>query len=122
MAVIAVKRVYDPPATEDGFRVLVDRLWPRGLSKARAAIDLWLRAIAPSDALRNWYRHDAEKWDEFRVRYAEELKAQEAAVSELLQHCGAGPVTLLYASREHRLNNAVALREYLQTRRNDVAG
>lgn len=121
MTRIAVKRVYDPPATEDGFRVLVDRLWPRGIAKARAAIDLWLRAIAPSDALRHWYQHDPDKWDEFRARYTAELEAQEAAVSELLQHCAAGPVTLLYSSREQRLNNAVALRDYLQARIKDGA-
>ncbi len=120
MTAIAVTRAYDPPAGEKGFRVLVDRLWTRGLSKARAAIDLWRRASTPSDALRHRYQHDPARWDEFRARDAQELSMQEAAVRELLQHCAAGTVTLLYASREQQLNNAVALREYLQARENDV--
>lgn len=122
MTLPGVRRVYDPPAAEDGYRVLVDRLWPRGLSKERAAVDKWLRDIAPSDALRKWYRHDAAGWDEFCRRYFRELEAHEAAVRELLEACAAGPVTLLYASREQHLNNAVALREYLQARMGDTGG
>ena len=117
-----VKRVYDPPGAADGCRVLVDRLWPRGLTKASAAIDHWLRDIAPSNELRQWYQHDAAKWDEFRRRYFAELDGQEALVNELRELCAAGPVTLLFGSRELTLNNAVALREYLQRRADDGAG
>ncbi len=116
MIPLRVKRVYDPPAAADGCRVLVDRLWPRGLSKERAALDHWLRDLAPSDALRQWYGHDAAKWQEFRHRYFAELREQEAALDELLNLCAAGTVTLLFGSRELELNNAVALRDYLQQR------
>jgi uncharacterized protein YeaO (DUF488 family) len=116
-----IKRIYDPPAAEDGCRVLVDRLWPRGISKGRAAVDKWFREIAPSTTLRKWYRHDATKWDEFRRRYFQELDDQQAVVEELLELCAAGSVTLLFSSRERELNNAVALRDYLQMRMDEVA-
>lgn len=116
----AVKRIYDPPAVDDGRRVLVDRLWPRGLSKERAAVEHWLRDIAPSDALRKWYQHDPTKWDEFKRRYFAELSAQQELVGKLTALCRAGPVTLLYSSREPALNNAVALRDYLLSRLDDA--
>lgn len=115
MTDIRVKRVYDPPEPDDGLRVLVDRLWPRGLSKESAHIDLWLRDIAPSNELRKWYGHDPAKWDEFRRRYAQELAEHQDAVRELEVRLSS-PVTLLFSSKETKLNNAMALREYLEAR------
>lgn len=112
---IRIKRIYAPPAATDGRRILVDRLWPRGLSKTAARIDHWARAIAPSTALRRWYGHDPAKWKEFRRRYFAELDANPEGVAELRRHLGKGTVTLLYGSREERLNNATALGEYLDT-------
>lgn len=114
---LRVRRVYDAPARDDGRRILVDRLWPRGLTKERAAVDFWARDVAPSDALRRWYRHDAAKWDEFRRRYAAELDADAGAVAALRREIGAGPATLLFGTKETALNNAVALKEYLESRR-----
>lgn len=111
---IRTKRIYDPPAASDGRRVLVDRLWPRGLSKADAKVDFWARAIAPSDALRKWYQHDPGKWPEFRKRYFAELDGNPDGVAELREHLGGRTVTLLFSSRETELNNATALREYLE--------
>lgn len=113
MSTFRIKRVYDSPSAEDGCRVLVDRLWPRGLSKERAAIDHWLREIAPSDKLRKWYQHDAAKWDEFCRRYFGELDRHESVVKKLMALGSSGTVTLLYASRECEFNNAAALRGYL---------
>ena len=110
---IQVKRIYDPPAETDGKRILIDRLWPRGLSKASAGVDLWLRDIAVSTELRKWYQHDPAKWTEFKRRYFREIDAQPAAVQELKNAVSEGTVTLLFASKELELNNAVALREYL---------
>ena len=113
---IHVKRVYDAPSPEDGFRILVDRLWPRGLTKEKARIDLWLKDIAPSNELRKWYAHDPEKWVEFRKRYFEELQAQAEAVRNLLDMLRQKKVTLLFSSKELRINNAFALKEYLESR------
>ena len=110
---LRTKRVYDPKAPSDGRRILVDRLWPRGLTKAKAGIDYWARDIAPSNELRRWYQHDPEKWPEFRKRYFRELKANPAGVAELRAQLGTGRVTLLYSSKETELNNATALAEYL---------
>lgn len=111
---LRIKRVYEPAAEDDGFRVLVDRLWPRGLSKTAAALDLWLRDAAPSNELRTWYNHDSAKWGEFRRRYFAELDANEGALAPLLEAATrGGRVTLVYSSREERLNNAEALGEYL---------
>ena len=112
-----VKRVYDEPAAADGRRILVDRLWPRGLSKAAARLDYWARDVAPSNALRRWYQHDAKKWAEFRRRYFAELDKAPGAVAELKSRAGRGPATLLFGSKEERLNNAAALKEYLSTPR-----
>jgi uncharacterized protein YeaO (DUF488 family) len=111
---VRVKRVYERPVPSDGTRILVDRLWPRGLSKATAHIDYWAKAIAPSTDLRLWYRHDPAKWKEFRRRYFAELKANPVGMAELRRHLGKGSVTLLYSSKEERLNNATALQEYLE--------
>jgi uncharacterized protein YeaO (DUF488 family) len=110
---IYVKRVYDRAASEDGFRILVDRLWPRGLSKATAKIDLWLKSAAPSNELRKWYQHDPEKWPEFKQRYFAELDSNEDAVDEIIGHLKKGRVCFLYSSKESRYNNAVALKDYL---------
>jgi uncharacterized protein YeaO (DUF488 family) len=108
------KRVYDPVLPGDGKRVLVERLWPRGLSKEKARADVWLKEIAPSNELRQWYAHDAEKWEEFRRRYREELKQNEAAVTELRKLIKAGPVTLVYAYHDQERNAAVLVREFME--------
>lgn len=110
---LSVKRVYEKPHPEDGMRVLVDRLWPRGIAKEDANIDLWLKSIAPTNDLRKWYRHEPEKWDEFKKRYFAELDINQDVVHELTGYLEKGPVTLLYSSRELYRNNAVALKEYL---------
>lgn len=114
---IQVKRAYDPPSHDDGVRVLVDRLWPRGLSKAKASIDLWVKEVAPSKTLRRWFNHDPEKWSEFRRRYAAELDEKRAAVAALLGAVKRGRVTLLFGSEDPDHNNAVALQSYLSNRR-----
>ena len=109
---LRVKRSYEAPAASDGRRILVDRLWPRGLTKARARIDHWARGIAPSDALRKWYAHDCDKWPEFKRRYFAELDANPEGVAALREHLGVD-ATLVFSSRELELNNAKALLEYL---------
>ena len=111
---LMIKRVYAPQSDADGFRVLIDRLWPRGLSKAKAAVDLWLRGIAPSTALRTWFNHDPARWTEFRCRYAAELDRIPAVVDQLLNQVRQGRVTLLYSAQHEICNNAVALNEYLR--------
>jgi len=112
---IRIKRVYEEPEEADGRRILVDRLWARGLSKEKAKVDLWVKEIAPSTELRRWYGHDPNKWTEFKTRYAAELEANPGKVEELLAKVQAGIVTFLYSSKEERLNNAVALREYMES-------
>lgn len=109
---IKVKRVYEPVEKQDGFRVLVDRLWPRGLSKESAAIDLWLKEIAPSTELRKWFNHDPEKWPEFQKRYRAELKSKRALVNELraLQE-KEHTVTLLFGAKDETLNQAIVLKK-----------
>ena len=113
-----IKRIYDPPADEDGFRVLVDRLWPRGISKEKARIDLWMKAIAPSDALRRRFHGNPEDWEAFLAAYADELKREPArsAAAELQERLRSGAVTLLYAARDEARNNAEALRALLARR------
>jgi uncharacterized protein YeaO (DUF488 family) len=113
---IKIKRVYDAPSQEDGTRILVDRLWPRGLSKERAQVDLWLREIAPTHELRKWYSHDPAKWQEFKARYAKEMKDKEDLIGEILRKAKGGTITFLYGSTEQRLNNAVALKEYVEAK------
>jgi uncharacterized protein YeaO (DUF488 family) len=108
-----IKRVYDPPAADDGWRVLVDRLWPRGLTKQAAAVDLWLREVAPSAELRTWYGHDRARWEEFRQRYGAELEGKAALLAPLRAAAQGQPVTLLFGAADTECNNAVALREYL---------
>ena len=109
---IGLKRVYETASKNDGVRILVDRLWPRGLSKDLAKIDLWLREVAPSNALRRWFNHESEKWDEFRRRYFAEL-TDNAAARSVLEEASRAKVTLLFAAKDEERNNAVALREYL---------
>ena len=111
---LMIKRVYAPQSDADGFCVLIDRLWPRGLSKAKAAVDLWLRGIAPSTALRTWFNHDPARWTEFHCRYAAELDRIPAVVDQLLNQVRQGRVTLLYSAQHETCNNAVALNEYLR--------
>jgi uncharacterized protein YeaO (DUF488 family) len=111
---IRVKRAYEPPARADGKRVLVERLWPRGLTKARAAIDLWLKDVAPSPELRKWFAHDPAKWSEFKRRYRRELRGRPEPVDELRRLCRRGTVTLVYAARDEQHNGALVLAEYLQ--------
>ena len=110
---IALKRVYDTSSNDDGVRILVDRLWPRGLSKQRAKIDRWLREAAPSTDLRRWYNHEPSKWAEFKRRYFVELRESEEVLLSVLEEATHSKVTLLFAAREGKLNNAVALKEYL---------
>jgi uncharacterized protein YeaO (DUF488 family) len=110
---IRLKRAYAPPESDDGFRVLVDRLWPRGVSKNTARIDLWLKEIAPSAALRRWFGHDPAKWREFRARYFRELQKNGAAVEQLMAHVRHGTVTLVYGAKDQAHNDAVALKEFL---------
>jgi uncharacterized protein YeaO (DUF488 family) len=116
---ISVKRIYDKASAADGTRILVDRLWPRGIAKAKAKVDLWLKEIAPSDDLRKRFHDHSEDWAVFRRAYAAELKSPAAkdAVKELRRHLRAGPVTLLYAARDEAHNNAVALRAWLGRRK-----
>jgi len=114
---IRLKRAYEPSKKDDGFRVLVDRLWPRGVSKSSARIDLWLKEIAPSAALRKWFGHDPLKWDAFRARYFRELQKNPEAVAQLNEIIRNGPVTLLFAAKDQEHNNVVALKEYLESGR-----
>lgn len=111
---IHVKRVYEPVKADDGYRVLVDRLWPRGLSKASLKLDAWMKELAPSNELRKWYSHDEAKWKEFQKRYFKELDGHADLVEELIQKSRAGKLTLLFATREEVRNNAVALKNYLE--------
>lgn len=110
---IALKRVYEPPSDADGTRILVDRLWPRGLSKDKAQVDLWLKDIAPTTQLRRWFDHDLEKWSEFQRRYRAELEGNPAAVAELKSAVSDGPATLVYGAKDEAHNDAVVLAAYL---------
>ncbi|HLO25570.1 MAG TPA: DUF488 domain-containing protein [Geobacteraceae bacterium] len=110
---IKIKRIYDPPAPGDGRRILVDRLWPRGLSKDEARLDEWLKEIAPSDDLRKWFGHDPDRWEEFRKRYREELNSNGELLKLLRTEGGKGTVTLLFAAKDAEHNNAVVLKEML---------
>ncbi len=116
---LAVKRIYESPDADDGARILVDRLWPRGIAKDRARIDLWLKDIAPSHDLRRRFHGKPDDWDAFRAAYAAELAAEaaQAALQELRARLRKGPVTLLYAARDEVHNNAVALKAWLERRK-----
>jgi uncharacterized protein YeaO (DUF488 family) len=113
---IGTKRVYDQPLREDGFRVLVDRLWPRGLSKKKARVDLWLKEIAPSDALRRWFGHEPQKWPEFKKRYFAELSEHADIAGKIADEARKGPVTLVFGAKEARYNNAAALKEFIESK------
>jgi uncharacterized protein YeaO (DUF488 family) len=111
---IRLRRVYEKPAKEDGIRVLVDRLWPRGFKRGAAAVDVWMKDVAPTKELRKWFCHDPEKWEEFQERYWAELEEKGDRVETLKKLCQRGTVTLLYASRDEEHNNAVALKAFLE--------
>jgi len=111
---VRVKRVYDQPAKADGYRMLVDRLWPRGLKKSEARIDEWLREIAPSTALRKWFKHDPDKWKEFKKKYSAELDDHREQVEKLAREARKRTITLLFSARDTEHNNAVALKEYIE--------
>jgi uncharacterized protein YeaO (DUF488 family) len=111
---ISVKRVYEEPGKDDGYRVLVDRLWPRGIKKEQADINCWLRNIAPSSELRKWFGHDPEKWPEFKKRYFQELKENPEMLNQLAEIVKSQHVTLVFGAKEKEHNNAVALKEYLE--------
>ena len=111
---IKIKRIYEKRFKEDGYRILVDRLWARGLTKEKAGVDLWLKEIAPSNELRKWYSHDPAKWNDFRKKYKEELKDKEELLNRIKELENKKTiVTLLFSSKEERLNNATALKEIL---------
>jgi uncharacterized protein YeaO (DUF488 family) len=114
---VALKRAYSPAAADDGQRVLVDRLWPRGVSKAEAALDEWLKDIAPSAELRKWFGHDPARWDEFRRRYRDELKEQRPLLRELRRRAREGRITLVYGAKDEAHNEAVVLRNVILGRR-----
>jgi uncharacterized protein YeaO (DUF488 family) len=114
---VRIKRIYEDPTPADGRRVLVDRLWPRGVSKDRAAIYEWLKTLAPSAKLRKWFGHDPNRWKEFRRLYREELLAQSEALARLRKQARSGRVTLLYAARDPRFNHAVVLQEVIRGRK-----
>jgi uncharacterized protein YeaO (DUF488 family) len=115
-AMIRLKRAYERPAKTDGTRILVERLWPRGLTKEKAMIDLWLKDIAPSPELRKWYGHDIEKWAGFKKRYLKELKENKALLDKLKEEAEK-PVTFVYAARDEEHNSAVVLKDLLEGRK-----
>ena len=114
---IHLKRVYEEPSKNDGLRALVERLWPRGLTKERAAVDLWLKDVAPSPELRKWFGHDPARWKQFQERYRQELREKKDAVRLLKQKAKEGTVTLVYAARDEEHNGAVVLKRFLRARR-----
>jgi uncharacterized protein YeaO (DUF488 family) len=111
---IKLKRAYEKPSRDDGLRILVERLWPRGLTKERAAVDLWLKEVAPSPELRKWYGHDVARWEQFEKRYWKELEENEEAVQLLKQKGEQGTVTLVYAARDEEHNSALVLKRFLE--------
>jgi uncharacterized protein YeaO (DUF488 family) len=114
---IKIERIYSNlGASDSSFRILVDRLWPRGLSKDKVKVDLWQKDIAPSNSLRKWFSHDTKKWDEFKARYFKELEKNSESVNTILDKIQEGSVTLLYGTKEEKFNNAIALKEYLEER------
>ena len=111
---IRTKRIYEEPSADDGLRVLVDRLWPRGISKEEARIDRWEKDLAPTTELRRWFGHDPAKWEEFLQRYRAELGDKKELLSRLQREANDGTVTLLYAAKDEEHNNAVALKQYIE--------
>ena len=114
MSHVNIKRVYEEPKKNDGKRILVDRLWPRGLRKAEVKVDLWLKEIAPSTALRKWFSHEPSKWEEFKKRYSVELEKKYEQISLLEREVSEGKVTLVYGAKDREHNGAVVLREFLE--------
>ena len=117
---IKTKRTYDKPQAGDGLRILVDRIWPRGLKKTEFKMDLWQKDISPTTLLRKWFNHDESKWDEFKNRYYNELQDKKESIGLLLDKAEKGTITLLYSSKEDRYNNAIALKEYLEAKLNII--
>lgn len=115
-----IKRIYEEPSQNDGYRVLVDRLWPRGVSKEEAQLDEWMKAIAPSPELRKWFDHEPDKFEDFKRRYETELAEKEHLVDELTEKAGRQTVTLLYAARDEVHNHALVLRDFLEGKRNNT--
>lgn len=113
---IQIKRAYVPAARSDGTRILVERLWPRGVKKSDLPIESWIKDVAPSTSLRKWFSHDPAKWEQFRQKYFEELKSNPEAWQPLLKASRRGTLTLIYSSHDEEHNNAVALRDFLQSR------
>lgn len=113
---IKLKRAYEPPAAGDGTRILVDRLWPRGVTKAAAAIDIWVKDIAPSTGLRQWFGHETDRWEEFRRRYVAELEQRPDRLTELRALARSGPITLVFGAHDQMHNDAVVLRKVLLNR------
>jgi uncharacterized protein YeaO (DUF488 family) len=114
---IQLKRVYEKPSRKDGLRILVDRLWPRGLTKERAAVSLWLKDVAPSSELRKWFGHDPAKWKQFQVRYRKELREKKDALKLLKEKGHDHTITLVYGARDEQHNEALVLRKILEGRR-----
>jgi uncharacterized protein YeaO (DUF488 family) len=117
---IRIERIYDNPIgkselIKEGLRILVDRLWPRGLSKNEVNIDLWMKDLAPNTSLRKWFNHDEKKWDEFKLRYFRELENCNESINVLLDKVESGPIILLYGAKDQKFNNAIALKEYLES-------
>ena len=110
---VRLKRTYEPPAAEDGTRILVDRLWPRGVSKAHAALDQWMKDIAPSTELRKWFGHDPARWEDFRRRYVQEVRLNVELLDQLRALARAGPITLVYSAHDEVHNDAVVLRDLI---------
>jgi uncharacterized protein YeaO (DUF488 family) len=116
MDVLQLKRVYEPAARTDGHRILVDRLWPRGLTKEKAAVDEWMKEIAPSTELRRWFAHDPDKWPEFQKRYKQELRGHADLIREIARQASRGRVTLVYGARDEAHNEAVVLAAVIRSR------
>jgi uncharacterized protein YeaO (DUF488 family) len=110
---VKLKRVYEEPSEKDGIRILVDRLWPRGLTKEKARVDLWLKEVAPSNELRKWFAHDPTKWPEFKARYHAELKQNPDQMAQLKQAVAKGPATLVYGAKDEEHNEAIVLQKLL---------
>jgi len=113
---IVIKRIYEITSAQDGYRVLVDRLWPRGIEKSDARIDEWWQEYAPSTELRIWFRHDTKRWEEFSKNYTTELNANHAALAERIEQIAKSPITLVYAAKDQTHNNAVVLQHYIRSR------
>jgi uncharacterized protein YeaO (DUF488 family) len=111
---LAIKRIYDPPSKADGRRVLVDRLWPRGMKKEEARVDEWMKDISPSNVLRKWFSHDPSRWKDFRVKFRKELKGKQDLVERLRDYSAKGRVTLLYSAKDEEHNNAVVIKEVVE--------